>query len=838
MAGIIDYIWQSTFCLFFLYGIYWCFLQNEKVFTFTRIFILIAPILALLFPLIEIPVDFNKPSISLENTNFYQVLSVQEAPEEIVGEFGLPAVTVSSTRLPLLWEFRDYFILSYFLIVTLLAVRILWQLFQLQMLTRKGWYQTVFNLKGNYFLVPTFGLAPIFSFFDKLFWDDTEQLEKEEKNQIIQHEIEHIKQGHTYDVMYYQILSVLFWFNPAIHLMRTALVDTHEYLADEKVLSLTTDKENYKKLVIRIAFKGLDLPIGNYFIRSTTLKRILMMKKSPKINWPKLLMVIPLMAMLMALVSMKSKQPILFKDNITIATASLQEQLEQVRDSLEVGIKVRKISNPLHYEYISPLQEGRLKAQLGELEYEISNITTDEEYIKVMGLLTSLRLNSTITKDYEGIYKLYEVDQKPKVEGGNAAWHQFLFNQAPMPEKERQLGLSNRMEVEFVVEKDGSITSPVIRRSFGGGLDEKFLAAIKSDDAPKWSPAIVDGSPVAVLVKTDLMYASGAVGSEAHRFFPKSLPAPSRAELEPRRGSTTFQGEPVFDVVSDSPIPQDGFEGWNKYLSRNLKYPLIARENQVEGIVYVVFTVTDKGEVVKPDILRGVGFGLDEEALRILENAPNWTPGKIKGEPVHVRMRLPIRFRIADSGRAQEAIVGENAENTLPAVTVTAYGAQKQRSDEKIKGTNFEDKFREIKLQIDSRNKIKFDGSTYTIEELSIFMATFNKSQKMIDQLVVNISAAPNLDMGTLQEVLSILRENNLSKVKYSKSNQVTSIGALTKEDQKEPMIIINNKPVSYQDFKNMNPNHIASMKVIKNNESKMKYGILAENGAVVVQLK
>jgi TonB family protein len=846
MAGIIDYIWQSTFCLFFLYGIYWCFLKDEKVFTFTRIFILIAPILALLFPLIEIPVDFNKPSISLENTNFYQVLSVQEAPEEIVGEFGLPAVTVSSTRLPLLWEFKDYFILGYIIIVMFLAVRIFWQLLQLQMLTRKGWYQTVYKLKDNYFLIPTFGLAPIFSFFDRLFWDDTEDLKQEEKYQIIQHEIEHIRQGHTYDVLYYQILSVLFWFNPAIHLMRTALVDTHEYLADEKVLSVTSDKENYKKLIIRIAFKGLDLPIGNYFIRSTTLKRILMMKKSPKINWPKLLMVIPLTAMLLALVSMKSKQPLLFKDNNTVATATLQDQLQKVQDSLEVGIKVKKIANPHHYEYISPLQEGRLKAQLGELEYEISNIKTDEEYIKVMGLLTSLRLNSTITKDYEGIYKLYEVDQKPKVEGGNAAWHQYLFNQAPMPDKEKELGLSNRMEVEFIVEKDGSISNPVIRRSFGGGLDEKFLAAMKSEEAPKWTPAEVDGNPVPVLVKTDLMYASGAKGTEAHRFFPKSIPTVATTEREPRRGTDTYQGEPVFDVVTDSPIPLNGFEGWNRYLASNLKYPLSARENQIEGVVYVVFTVTDKGEIVKPDVLRGIGFGLDEEALRILENAPNWSPGKIKGEPVHVRMRLPIRFKIAGSGKAQEAIVGENAENTLPVITVTAYGPQKERSStEKIKGSIIEKRIQEINLQIDSENKIKFDGSTYSVEEFKSYLATYianqNKKHIGIEQLLVNISASPRIKVGTISEVQSILAQHNIRKIKFSeRTSPFTPTPQLSfvSTQGKEPLIILNDAPISNTDYKLLDPSTIESMKVLNSTVAEIKYGTPGKNGAILIHLK
>ncbi|MEX2594265.1 MAG: M56 family metallopeptidase [Anditalea sp.] len=174
------------------------------------------------------------------------------------------------------------------------------------MLLRKGWYQTTYKLRDNYFLVPTFGMAPVFSFFDKLFWDETQNLRTDEKDHIFKHEIEHIRQGHSWDVLYYRILGILFWFNPAIHLMRSALVDTHEYLADAHVLRRTDNKESYRKLIVKIAFKGLDLPIGNYFIRSTTLKRIMMMKKSSKTNWFKLVMVLPLTAMLLGLVSLKT----------------------------------------------------------------------------------------------------------------------------------------------------------------------------------------------------------------------------------------------------------------------------------------------------------------------------------------------------------------------------------------------------------------------------------------------------------------------------------------------------------------------------------------------------
>src|SRR5690606_3145898 len=102
MAEIINYIWQSSFCLLFLFGVYWCFLREEKAFTLARAFILAAPVMALLFPLLEIPVDFAKPSISLENTDFLKSLASLQEQEEIVGTFGLPEFTVKSSKLPLL----------------------------------------------------------------------------------------------------------------------------------------------------------------------------------------------------------------------------------------------------------------------------------------------------------------------------------------------------------------------------------------------------------------------------------------------------------------------------------------------------------------------------------------------------------------------------------------------------------------------------------------------------------------------------------------------------------------------------------------------------------------
>lgn len=106
-------------------------------------------------------------------------------------------------------------------------------------------------------------------------------------------------------------------------------------------------------------------------------------------------------------------------------------------------------------------------------------------------------------------------------------------------------------------------------------------------------------------------------------------------------------GEMVFDIVEDMPEPPGGMEGWNTYLSQNLTYPEQAKRLGVEGTIIVVFVVNTDGSLSDIEILRGIGGGADEEAIRVIENAPNWTPGKQRDRTVNTRMRLPIRFKLS-----------------------------------------------------------------------------------------------------------------------------------------------------------------------------------------------
>jgi protein TonB len=104
--------------------------------------------------------------------------------------------------------------------------------------------------------------------------------------------------------------------------------------------------------------------------------------------------------------------------------------------------------------------------------------------------------------------------------------------------------------------------------------------------------------------------------------------------------------EEIFTIVEQQPEPVGGFSAFYKYVSENLKYPRMARNNLIEGRVYIEFVVEKDGSLTDIKTLKGIGGGCDEEACRIIGGAPNWKPGKQRGNPVRVKMVIPILFRL------------------------------------------------------------------------------------------------------------------------------------------------------------------------------------------------
>ncbi len=102
--------------------------------------------------------------------------------------------------------------------------------------------------------------------------------------------------------------------------------------------------------------------------------------------------------------------------------------------------------------------------------------------------------------------------------------------------------------------------------------------------------------------------------------------------------------ETIFTIVEDDPVFPGGQAALMQYLQSNLRYPTMAREAGIQGTVFVTFVVERDGSITDVRVLRGVGGGLDEEAVRVVRGMPRWTPGRQRGQAVRVQFNLPIRF--------------------------------------------------------------------------------------------------------------------------------------------------------------------------------------------------
>ena len=102
----------------------------------------------------------------------------------------------------------------------------------------------------------------------------------------------------------------------------------------------------------------------------------------------------------------------------------------------------------------------------------------------------------------------------------------------------------------------------------------------------------------------------------------------------------------VYNVVEVDPEFPGGIEALYKYLAENITYPQQAKDSGIQGRVYVTFVVEKDGSITGAEVLRGIGGGCDEEALRVVNAMPKWTPGKQLGEPVRVQFNLPVVFKL------------------------------------------------------------------------------------------------------------------------------------------------------------------------------------------------
>ena len=102
----------------------------------------------------------------------------------------------------------------------------------------------------------------------------------------------------------------------------------------------------------------------------------------------------------------------------------------------------------------------------------------------------------------------------------------------------------------------------------------------------------------------------------------------------------------IFQIVEEMPAFPGGEQKLMEYVGKNIKYPQIARESGIQGRVFVSFVVEPDGSVSNVKLLRGIGGGCDEEAMRVIKSMPKWKPGKQRGKAVRVSYQIPVMFRL------------------------------------------------------------------------------------------------------------------------------------------------------------------------------------------------
>lgn len=134
----------------------------------------------------------------------------------------------------------------------------------------------------------------------------------------------------------------------------------------------------------------------------------------------------------------------------------------------------------------------------------------------------------------------------------------------------------------------------------------------------------------------------------------KNLKGDSKADVtidEPvgtaEKKVTEDDGNKIFTAVEQSPEFPGGLEAFYKYLGKTIRYPAVARENNTQGRVVVQFVCEKDGSLTDIKVVRGIGDGCDEEAIRVVKNSPRWKPGIQNGRPVRVMYSVPINFTLS-----------------------------------------------------------------------------------------------------------------------------------------------------------------------------------------------
>ncbi|MCJ8164465.1 M56 family metallopeptidase [Pontibacter sp. E15-1] len=444
METLLNLILKSGLGLLALYGFYVALLRHETDFRFNRLYLLLAPLVALVLPLLRWPSLFQ-PDTGIEKT----LQAIQLA--------GVTITAGSQTTVGIFPALSHVALGLYLAVAFLLTVKLLRQLWQIHRLKAQATYREqtpdavqILQLERPY---------ASFAFLRTVFLGEQGPLSAAERQQVLTHELAHARLGHTYDILWYELLSIVLWFNPIVWLLKQELRNLHEFQADARVLE-QHQAQPYRLLLSKEVLLNMGLPIGSHFQKPQVLQRLHMLQlhgKQP--NWGKPLLVLPLVA---ALLFTLSSRPV-------AGNSFTQRTLKPV-----------------------PAQSGKMPILKGD---------TTANMPVAIPLPNEDMPNGFRPKPYT------YVEQMPQFKGGEGKMLEFLGTAIKYPEAASEAKLEGIVVASFVVQEDGRLTDVQIIKKLGMGTDEEVIRVVELMNG-KWEPGRQSGKAVPVRYTLPIRFTS------------------------------------------------------------------------------------------------------------------------------------------------------------------------------------------------------------------------------------------------------------------------------------------------------------------------------------------
>ena len=511
-----------------------------------------------------------------------------------------------------------------------------------------------------------------FSFFKSIFLGDN--IVGKERRNIIAHELVHIRQRHTYDLLFFELMRVIGWFNPLVYVYQSRTSELHEFIADAEASK--DGKADQCELLLSQAFQTQNISFINQFHTSSLIKkRIVMLTKKKSLHiWKlKYLALVPLVVGMLFYTSCErdSYEGEGLKDSITVGDV---ENLTEAEENKAFDRLINLSVQSEYWEYTIKDENSSIRFSRPENK---NSVISGPDGVPIKA---EMHIESKVLKEDFDFFKFdadegvrinvnpnlipfAEVEEVPVFPGcENEADTRACFQKMIQrhisknfryPQEAQNKGIQGRVAVMFTIDEEGRITD-IRKRGPHALLENETVRIIEK--LPQMKPGKAGGKAVRVPFSIPINFKLEGTGFNANaKEFSYSRLLGEKVSQFPNEAQVAYENGIPFATVEQAPIfpgcegasdPRACFQkSIQRHISKNFRYPQDAQERGIQGRVAIMFLIDEQGNITNI-AKRGPDKSLEEEAERIISRLPQMKPGSQDGQNVNVPFSVPISFRL------------------------------------------------------------------------------------------------------------------------------------------------------------------------------------------------